>query len=72
MTNDQYWHTHKAATELASGSFGGFAESLGKAMFRADMANLERIAEAFPDLIALAHERIAEREARQAIATAQG
>lgn len=72
MTNEQYWYIHAAAMEMQRGTLGGFTEAIGKAMIKADMNNLAKLAEAFPDLIAYAHEDIANREARKAIATAQG
>ena len=71
MTTDQYWHIHRAACELANGYFGGFAEAIGTAMLRADSGNLQRLAEAFPDLIKRAHDFIAAEEAREAIRKAQ-
>ena len=71
MTNDQFWHAHKAACFMRDGYLGGFAEALGAAMIRADLGNFERLAEAFPDMIQRAHAELAARETREAIRKAQ-
>ena len=71
MTNEQFWHAHKAACFMRDGYLGGFADAIGLAMIRADLGNFERLAEAFPDLIKRAHDFIAAEEAREAIRKAQ-
>lgn len=56
---------HQAATIMANGHFGGFAESLALTWFRADSLNREKIQSTWPELFIHAFELFELRDRRQ-------
>ena len=47
LSTDEYWIAHGNATRMEA-TGGGFASSLGKLFFKADMRNAARLVRAFP------------------------
>lgn len=55
---------HQAASFMAKGELGGFAESLALTWFRADSVNRDKIQGTWPDLFIRAFEIFEERDKR--------